>query len=288
MNHSFNINLAKKYGIEEAILIENFIFWIKKNIANQKHFYDGRYWTYNSAKAMAQLFPYMNDKKIYRIIDNLCKINFLLKGNYNTDPFVKTLWYSFSDEAIEVLGKEGYDITKIESPFPENGNSYTDINNTDNKEDNIIILSKKAEDNAEHVNVNSLLECNDGVKKRSKKSNKVKLDVRADLSYVSEELKDAWNIWLDYKDEIKKQYKTERGAKMMYSKLEKYSESNPILANAIVNEAICHSWDGFYSLSDKQKDFFLSDKSPYRSENSNSSYIAKRLQELDEKIEKYK
>ena len=288
MNHSFNINLAKKYGIEEAILIENFIFWIKNNIANQKHFYDGRYWTYNSAKAMAQLFPYMNDKKIYRIIDNLCKINFLLKGNYNTDPFVKTLWYSFSDEAIEVLGKEGYDITKIESPFPENGNSYTDINNTDNKEDNIIILSKKAEDNAEHANVNPLLEYNDGVKKCSKKSNKVKFDVRADLSYVSEELKDSWNIWLDYKDEIKKQYKTERGAKMMYSKLEKYSDGNPILACAIVNEAICHSWDGFYSLSDKQKDFFLSDKSPYRSENSNSSYIDKRLQELDEKIEKYK
>lgn len=177
MNHSFNINLAKKYGIEEAILIENFIFWIKKNIANQKHFYDGRYWTYNSAKAMAQLFPYMNDKKIYRIIDNLCKINFLLKGNYNTDPFVKTLWYSFSDEAIEVLGKEGYDITKIESPFPENGNSYTDINNTDNKEDNIIILSKKAEDNAEHVNVKSLLESNNGVKKCSKKSNNVNRDI---------------------------------------------------------------------------------------------------------------
>ena len=168
---------------------------------------------------------------------------------------------------------------------------YDNILNTSNntiKEDNIIILSKKAEDNAEHANVNPLLEYNDGVKKCSKKSNKVKFDVRADLSYVSEELKDSWNIWLDYKDEIKKQYKTERGAKMMYSKLEKYSDGNPILANAIVNEAICHSWDGFYSLSDKQKDFFLSDKSPYRSENSNSSYIAKRLQELDEKIEKYK
>lgn len=124
-------------------------------------------------------------------------------------------------------------------------------------------------------------------KKRVSTTSKM-FDVRADLSYVSEELKDSWNIWLDYKDEIKKQYKTERGAKMMYSKLEKYSDGNPILANAIVNEAICHSWDGFYSLSDKQKDFFLSDKSPYRSENSNSSYITKRLQELDEKIEKYK
>lgn len=124
-------------------------------------------------------------------------------------------------------------------------------------------------------------------KKRVSTTSKT-FDVRADLSYVSEELKDSWSIWLDYKDEIKKQYKTERGAKMMYSKLEKYSDGNPILANAIVNEAICHSWDGFYSLSDKQKDFFLSNKSPYRSENSNSSYIAKRLQELDEKIEKYK
>ena len=51
----------------------------------------------------------------------------------------------------------------------------------------------------------------------------------------------------------------------------------------LLTKPICHSWDGFYSLSDKQKDFFLSDKSPYRSENSNSSYIAKRLQELDEK-----
>ena len=116
---------------------------------------------------------------------------------------------------------------------------YDNILNTSNntiKEDNIIILSKKAEDNAEHANVNPLLEYNDGVKKCSKKSNKVKFDVRADLSYVSEELKDSWNIWLDYKDEIKKQYKTERGAKMMYSKLEKYSDGNSILANAIVNE----------------------------------------------------
>lgn len=49
---------------------------------------------------------------------------------------------------------------------------YDNIPNTSNntiKEDNIIILSKKAEDNAEHVNVKSLLESNNGVKKCSKK-----------------------------------------------------------------------------------------------------------------------
>ena len=43
-------------------------------------------------------------------------------------------------------------------------------------------------------------------KKRALTTSKT-FDVRADLSYVNEELKDSWNIWLDYKDEIKKQYK---------------------------------------------------------------------------------
>ena len=45
MNHSFNIELAEKYGVECAIVIENLAFWIKKNEANNKNLYDNRYWT---------------------------------------------------------------------------------------------------------------------------------------------------------------------------------------------------------------------------------------------------
>ena len=43
MEHHFNIEYAKKYGILEAILIDNFQFWIAKNRANGKHFHDGYY-----------------------------------------------------------------------------------------------------------------------------------------------------------------------------------------------------------------------------------------------------
>lgn len=43
--HSFNTDLAKKYGIEEAIFIHNFQFWINHNIANNEKNYDGRTWT---------------------------------------------------------------------------------------------------------------------------------------------------------------------------------------------------------------------------------------------------
>ena len=88
-------------------------------------------------------------------------------------------------------------------------------------------------------------------------------NANADLSYVDAPYADIWQEWLDYKKEIKKQYKTQRGAKSQYNTLIKYANNNPILANAIVKISIEHSWDGLFALTDKQMAFFLSQKSPY-------------------------
>ena len=88
-------------------------------------------------------------------------------------------------------------------------------------------------------------------------------DANADLSYVDAPYVAIWQEWLDYKKEIKKQYKTQRGAKSQYNTLIKYANNNPILANAIVKISIEHSWDGLFALTDKQIAFFLSQKSPY-------------------------
>ena len=57
MNHSFDIAHAKEYGLPEGILINNFQFWIAKNRANGRHQHEGRTWTYNTAKALAELLP---------------------------------------------------------------------------------------------------------------------------------------------------------------------------------------------------------------------------------------
>ena len=88
-------------------------------------------------------------------------------------------------------------------------------------------------------------------------------DANADLSYVDAQYAAIWQEWLDYKKDIKKQYKTQRGAKSQYNTLIKYANNNPILANAIVKISIEHSWDGLFALTDKQIAFFLSPKSPY-------------------------
>jgi hypothetical protein len=58
MIHSFNVEDAKKYGVIEAVLLSNFRFWVLHNKANKRHFYDGRFWTFNSVSAFEELFPY--------------------------------------------------------------------------------------------------------------------------------------------------------------------------------------------------------------------------------------
>lgn len=109
MEHHFNTYIAKEYGIEEAILIHHFYYWIAKNAANNKHFHDGLYWTYNSKRAYADFFIYINDTKIFRVIKHLEDEGLIAKGNYNNDKWDKTNWYAITRKGLELLGNNGYD-----------------------------------------------------------------------------------------------------------------------------------------------------------------------------------
>lgn len=142
--HFFDIEIAKKYGVNEAIIYTNLLFWIKKNKANGKHYYDGRYWSYNSVKAFQVLFPYLSIKQIRTALENLINNNVLIKGNYNSNPYDRTLWYAFKEEPEELktingqiddnIKENGFD--KKESSIlperqiekPKTENHYTDIN----------------------------------------------------------------------------------------------------------------------------------------------------------------
>ena len=96
MNHSFNIEIATKYGIEEAIIMENMYFWLEKNKANGKHIKDGQVWTYNSQKALSIIFPYITRSKIQRVMAKLEKEGLINKGNYNEKKYDKTTWYALT------------------------------------------------------------------------------------------------------------------------------------------------------------------------------------------------
>lgn len=120
MTHEFKTALAKMYGIEEAILIHNFYHWITENKANNRNFFDGRFWTYNSQKAYTDLFPYMNEGKIKRTINNLVEKKLLMKGNHNANQYDRTNWYAFTDEGLSIVQNYYIDWSKMANGKVEN------------------------------------------------------------------------------------------------------------------------------------------------------------------------
>lgn len=135
MQHSFNVEIAKKYGILEAVLLNHLWFWIKKNKANNTNYFDGNYWTYNSKKAFSELFPYASERQIDYALKKLIDCGLAITGNYNKSSYDRTLWYAITKVGYSILQNCEMETTKllngndkIVQPIPD---INTDIN-TDN------------------------------------------------------------------------------------------------------------------------------------------------------------
>lgn len=142
-DHGFNVEDAIKYGVERAIILKNLRFWLAKNAANDKHCYNGYYWTYNSAKAFAELFPYWSSNKIQKLLKSMEGEGLILSGNFNERAYDRTKWYSMPEfragkeisQAADSIQPKGSDhsadslngVSQEAEPIP-------DIN-TDNKPD---------------------------------------------------------------------------------------------------------------------------------------------------------
>lgn len=102
MQHHFDIDLAKKYGILEAVLLDNFCFWTVKNAANEVHIHDGRVWVYNSIKAFCEMFPYASQKQIRSALAHLENEGLIVAGNFNESAYDRTKWYALTDDALSI------------------------------------------------------------------------------------------------------------------------------------------------------------------------------------------
>jgi hypothetical protein len=140
MNHSFNVEDAEKYGVVEAILLSNITHWVLKNKANNKHFYDGSWWTYNSVKAFAELFPYLTKDKVRRAIDSLRDAGAIKVGSYNQSPYDRTAWYSVTS----ISDSTKIDLADNATSFGKFANSdtyiNTDVNTNTNGEDGFALF----------------------------------------------------------------------------------------------------------------------------------------------------
>ncbi|MBN4933702.1 phage protein [Staphylococcus sp. EG-SA-6] len=94
-------NLATEIGLNEAIVLQQMHYWLKKS----NHNYDGRRWIYNSYKEWEQHFPFWSNATIRRTISSLEKQELLFIGNYNKAGFDNTKWYSIDYFKLDGVSK---------------------------------------------------------------------------------------------------------------------------------------------------------------------------------------
>ena len=102
MNFHFDGAVAEMYGVDGAVFISRLQFWIEKNAANDRHYHEGRYWTYNSLRAMEKLFPFWSRRQIERIVKNLKDKGVLLTANYARDSHDRTLFYALDESKLPI------------------------------------------------------------------------------------------------------------------------------------------------------------------------------------------
>ena len=150
MEHHFNIVIAKNFGVDEAIMIHNLYFWISKNEANEKHFYDGEYWTYNSMEAFTKLFPYWSKRQVERILNSLIEKGLIIKGNYNQIAYDRTSWYSITQIVKCIYANGEMDVTEwlngnhqTVTPIPDSNTDSKPISKPSIDFDSLLVLIKE-------------------------------------------------------------------------------------------------------------------------------------------------
>tara|TARA_R110002020_G_C16281925_1_gene771880 strand:+ start:73 stop:771 length:699 start_codon:yes stop_codon:yes gene_type:complete len=130
---NFNTEVAKDVGTDAAIILSNIEFWEATNRANKRNYYNGRYWTYNSAKAFADIFNYLSPHQIRRMLDKLEENGYIISGSFNKKGYDRTKWYSptrkISQNRKMQLTESQNAIDGIAKPIPNDKPNNKVLNN---------------------------------------------------------------------------------------------------------------------------------------------------------------
>lgn len=145
--HSFNVSIAKAFGLTEAILLQNFHYWHQCNKGNDDMFKDGRVWFFRSIAQIVECYPYLSPDKVRYAIERLIESGFLLKGNYSEDKLKKACWYSLSDETLSLFGENNIPFGKKQNDlgFYQLNYSIENIDNNNKEKEIDKSISKKKE-----------------------------------------------------------------------------------------------------------------------------------------------
>lgn len=128
---SFDAVEAERYGVEGAVMLNHFRYWLNNHVAADRNIHDGEVWNHIAVKKLAEIYPYWSVAQVRRILDALVQKGALKSGNYNQHGYDRTLWYTIPGHlaecdpgSIHLLKRANHDAGTNE-PIPR---SYQDPN----------------------------------------------------------------------------------------------------------------------------------------------------------------
>lgn len=120
--HSFDPEVAKRVGLNAAVIFQNIVWWCDKNQANGRNVVEGKVWTYNSMKAFETLFPYLSPSQIRTALEKLEETGFIESGNHNETAYDRTKWYCVKTQIH--LRKNSNGFVTDRKPIPDSKPVY--------------------------------------------------------------------------------------------------------------------------------------------------------------------
>lgn len=136
-------SLAKKIGLNEAIVLQQIHFWLGRGL-NKK---DGKYWVYNTYEEWGEQFPFWSVSTIRRAFSSLQNQNLLIVGNYNKSGFDNTKWYTINYEQLKRMSRPSVQSEQTGCSKWTDGSDQNEQTNTIDYTENNNIDSNSSSDN---------------------------------------------------------------------------------------------------------------------------------------------
>lgn len=97
MVHFFHSDIAKKYGVNAAVIAGFLWDCIEQKSTENPKLHEGKVWCRCSVLMLTGFFPYMSYDEVRYALKRLIKGRVLTKGSFNESRFDRTNWYTFTE-----------------------------------------------------------------------------------------------------------------------------------------------------------------------------------------------
>lgn len=99
MTVNYSTKIATKYGINAALVAA----YLCNKLKNSHNFEHGYHWARCSRKTLTAIYPFLGEKAVANALNKLIKHGVLIKREYNSSRFDRTLSFAFTAYGYEMV-----------------------------------------------------------------------------------------------------------------------------------------------------------------------------------------